>query len=128
MKNLFLPLAIVSTILFSCSGEHTHEHETKEQGLEPLAYTIYSEKTELFVEFKPLVVGKESKFAAHLTILGEHFKPFTEGTISLTLIVNGKSVSIKSTEPSNPGIFRLALKPEIAGIGKLVFDIQTKNI
>ena len=127
MKNLFLPLAIVSTILFSCSGEHTHEHEAEEHGLEPLAYTMYTEKTELFVEFKPLVVGNESKFAAHFTILGEQFKPFTEGTITLTVTVNGKSVSTKSTEPSNPGIFRLALKPDMAGIGKLVFDIQTKE-
>ena len=127
MKKLFLPLAIVSTILFSCSGEHTHEHEAEENGLEPLAYTIYTEKTELFVEFKPLVVGNESKFAAHFTILGEQFKPFTEGTITLTVTVNGKSVSTKSTEPSNPGIFRLALKPGVAGIGKLVFDIRTKE-
>ena len=127
MKKLFLPLAIVSTILFSCSGEHTHKNEAEEHGLEPLAYTMYTEKTELFVEFKPLVVGNESKFAAHLTILGEQFKPFTEGTITLTVTVNGKSVSTKSTEPSNPGIFRLALKPDMAGIGKLVFDIQTKE-
>lgn len=127
MKKIILPLAIISTMLFGCSQEHSHDGETQEHGLEPLAYTLYSEKTELFVEFKPLVVGNESKFAAHFTKLGERFTAFTEGTITLTLIVNGKNVSVKSTEPSNPGIFRLALKPDTAGIGTLVFDIQTKE-
>ncbi|OFY86879.1 MAG: efflux transporter periplasmic adaptor subunit [Bacteroidetes bacterium RIFCSPLOWO2_12_FULL_35_15] len=127
MKKIILPLAIISTMLFACSTDHSHEQKDDKHGLEPLAYTLYSDKTELFVEFKPLVVGNESKFAAHFTKLGDYFKAYTEGTILLTLTVNGKSLSVKSTEPSNPGIFRFALKPNSSGIGTLVFEIQTKE-
>ncbi|MBL0020533.1 MAG: efflux RND transporter periplasmic adaptor subunit [Bacteroidia bacterium] len=127
MKKILLPLAMIAALLFGCNTEHGHSHAEEEQGLEALAYTLYTDKTELFVEFKPLVVGMESKFAAHFTKLGPLFTAFTEGTISLSLTVSGKTSRVKATEPSNPGIFRLALKPEIAGVGSLVFDIQTKE-
>jgi len=127
MKKIFLPLAIISAILFSCSQPHTHEAVVEEDGLEALAFTRYTEKTELFVEFKPLVVGTENRFAAHFTALGETFTAFTEGNITLTVDVNGKQVSVTATEPQVPGIFRLRLTPNMAGMAKLIFNIKTKN-
>lgn len=127
MKKVILTLAIISTILFSCSREHGHENKTNERGLEALSHTLYTDKTELFVEFKPLVVGSECSFAAHFTALGENFKPLTEGNITLTVDVNGKKVSITTTEPQVPGIFRLRLTPNMPGIAKLTFDIKTKR-
>jgi cobalt-zinc-cadmium efflux system membrane fusion protein len=127
MKKLLLPLAILAAMVLGCSKEHAHSHDAEEQGLEALAYTRYTEKTELFVEFKPLTVGSESKFAAHLTQLGDMFTAYTAGTITLSLTVGAKTISVKATDPSHPGIFRLALKPEAAGMGTLVFDIQTKE-
>lgn len=122
-----MPLAIITIILFSCSQPHSHEHEAEEKGLEALAYTLYTDKSELFVEFKPLIVGNECRFAAHFTALGENFKALTEGTITLTVDVNGKQVSVTATEPQVPGIFRLRLTPDMAGMAKLIFDIKTKN-
>lgn len=127
MKKIIFPLAIISAMLFSCSQPHTHEHEADEHGLEALAYTLYTDKTELFVEFKPLVVGNECRFAAHFTALGENFKALTEGNITLTVDVSGKQVSVTATEPQVPGIFRLRLTPNMAGMAKLTFDIKTKN-
>ena len=127
MNKIILPLAIISTMLFSCSHEHSHEHEAEEKGIEALAYTLYADKTELFVEFKPLVVGNECRFAAHFTALGDNFKALTEGNITLTVDVNGKQVSVTATEPQVPGIFRLMLTTNTAGIAKLTFDIKTKN-
>ena len=62
MLSLFILIGITS-----CNKKE----ETKEaSALEPLAYTLYTENSELFVEFKPLVVGDTSKFAAHFTVLG----------------------------------------------------------
>jgi membrane fusion protein, heavy metal efflux system len=98
-----------------------------EQGLPSLSYTLYSDKSELFVEFKPLVVGKTSKFATHLTKLGEHFVPYTEGSVTVSLIVNNKGIRQTADSPASTGIFRLALQPEASGSGKLVFDIHTKD-
>jgi membrane fusion protein, heavy metal efflux system len=99
----------------------------KEAALEAVSYTLYTDKSELFVEFKPLVVGQTSKFAAHLTRLGENFLPYTEGTVTVSLLLGNKGLKNTVTEPSSPGIFRLALQPTQAGLGKLVFDIQTKE-
>lgn len=125
MKKVVLTIALTVAIFAGCknkSGEHEPEH-----GLEALAYTLYSDKSEIFVEFKPLVAGSVSKFAAHFTILGELFKPLTEGTVTVSLIIDGKGIKQTATKPAVPGIYHLSLKPATAGTGKLIFDIQTKN-
>ncbi|HWS59329.1 MAG TPA: efflux RND transporter periplasmic adaptor subunit [Flavobacterium sp.] len=104
------------------------KEEAKEgSALEPLAYTLYTENSELFVEFKPLVVGETSKFAAHFTVLGENFKALTDAKITVSLIVGDQGIKNSVDAPSSPGIFRLALSPKTAGTGTLVFDIVTKN-
>ena len=127
MKKIILPLAISTTMFFGCSHEHSHEDRAEEKGLEALAYTLYTDNSELFVEFKPPVVGTETRFAAHFTILGDRFYPLEEAVITLTLTVNGKTVTVEANKPDVPGIFRLRLTPPVAGIGKLVFNIKTKN-
>jgi len=125
MKYLFT-ICLLTVGMMACK-QKAEKEEAAAESLEPLAYTLYSSKSELFVEFKPLVVGQTSKFAAHLTILGENFLPYTEGTVTVSFIQNGKGIKNTATSPSSPGIFRLALQPAQAGMGKLVFDIQTKN-
>ena len=128
-------MAVILCILYGCKQEHgneDHAHDADgnhivaaEKSLESLAFTMYTEKTELFLEFKPLIVGAESRFAAHFTALGDVFKAIDEGTITLTLIGKADSQAIVSDKPEVPGIFRLRMKPEKAGIYKLVFDIKT---
>jgi membrane fusion protein, heavy metal efflux system len=125
MKHYLLGF-IAFCFIAACNNNHSHSEEKKEE-LEALAYTLYTPKSELFVEFKPLVVGQTSKFAAHLTKLGENFLPYIEGTVTVTLFQNGKDLKNTATAPGSPGIFRLALQPTQAGIGKLVFDIQTQE-
>ena len=133
-----LPLAAFLSILFGChshthdaAGAHVHDehgnHITPaEPTLEALAYTIYTEKTELFVEFKPLVVGQESRFAAHFTALGDLFKAVGEGSVTLSLKNSETTAqSITADKPEVPGIFRLRMSPKQAGTYSLVFDIKT---
>ena len=103
------------------------EEAQKVTSLEPLAYTLYTEKTELFVEFKPLVVGSTSKFAAHFTVLGENFKALTDAKITVSLLIGDTGIKNAVDAPSSPGIFRLALEPKTAGTGTLVFDIVGKD-
>jgi membrane fusion protein, heavy metal efflux system len=125
MKQYFLGF-IAICVLAACNNNRSHSEEKKEES-EALSYTIYTTRSELFVEFRPLVVGQTSRFAAHLTKLGENFLPYTEGTVTVTLFQNGKSLKNTATAPGSPGIFRLALQPAQAGSGKLVFDIQTRE-
>lgn len=127
MRKYLLPLAVLVSVQFGCSDRHAHRAEAEEGGMEPLAFTLYSEKTELFVEFRPLIVGEESRFAAHFTHLDDLFTPFTEGTINLILEVEGKKTVITATEPQVAGIFRLRLTPEMVGNATLIFDIEANG-
>lgn len=122
MKYL-ITMCLLAAGMIACKQKAAKEAEA--EGLEPVAYTLYTGKSELFVEFKPLVVGQTSKFAAHLTILGENFLPYTKGTVTVSFIQNGKGIKNTANAPGSPGIFRLALQPAQAGTGKLIFDIQT---
>jgi membrane fusion protein, heavy metal efflux system len=127
MINRVLSVFLIALLLFGCERSNpTAEHDNSRVG-PPLSYTLYTDKTELFVEFKKLVVGESSQFAAHFTKLGNVFTALDEGKITLSLAVNEKVVSQTTDKPSSPGIFRLALKPTTAGIGTLVFDIKTKD-
>lgn len=126
-------LIIIFALLFAACNNHDHDHDN-EHGKEsegnepqPLSYTIYTEKTELFVEFKPLVTGEESRFAAHFTILGDLFKPLSKGTVTLSLYGENEQITATAKEPSSPGIYRLALTPAKSGNCRLVFEIQTEE-
>jgi membrane fusion protein, heavy metal efflux system len=124
MKNLKI---IFLSILVSFAACDKKEPEKQAPELEPLDYTLYTDNSELFVEFKPLVVGETSKFAAHFTVLGEHFTALTNANVSVSLVVGDKGIRNSADAPSSPGIFRLALKPTTAGTGQLIFDIKTKD-
>ena len=133
MKNVFILLGLLGYLaISSCKHDHSHDAEgghTHDDGshveLEPLAFTVYSKKTELFIEFKPLVTGTECRFAAHFTILGEYFKPITEGRVDLTLEGANGSQTITADKPEVPGIFRLSMIPQKVGVHKLLFYIKT---
>ena len=133
MKKSLLLLAALCYLLVACNSnsseaeaDHAHDAEGNHLAeLEALAYTLYTSKTELFVEFKPLVVGVESRFAAHFTALGDLFQAIGKGTIKLSLVGENAKQSITATEPEVPGIFRLRMTPQKAGNYQLVFDIQT---
>ncbi|KIC90496.1 efflux RND transporter periplasmic adaptor subunit [Flavihumibacter sp. ZG627] len=127
----FFAVCLLVTGLMACrqneAGEHTHNEDGShpgEEGLASVSYTLYSDSSELFVEFKPLIVGKTSRFAAHLTMLGESFRPYTEGNITVNLIQGDKGLRNSVDSVASPGIFRLALQPVLPGWGKLVFDIS----
>ncbi|HEY0732366.1 MAG TPA: hypothetical protein VGD33_08100, partial [Chitinophagaceae bacterium] len=133
MKRYLVALLALA-MFFSCKDKTSEDHAHNADGSHPeealpaLSYTLYSDSTELFVEFKPLVVGSTSRFATHLTRLGDFFTPYTEGTVTVSLVVGDKGIKHSVNAPSSPGIFRLALQPTMAGMGKLVFDIRAKGL
>ncbi|HSO85948.1 MAG TPA: efflux RND transporter periplasmic adaptor subunit [Draconibacterium sp.] len=125
MNKFIITISALAILLLSCDSKK--EEQGSGQEPESLAYTLYSDKSEIFVEFKPLVVGSASKFAAHFTILGEKFLPLTKGSVTVSLIVGDKGIKQTADKPSVPGIYRLSLSPVVAGTGKLVFDIVTES-
>ena len=102
-----------------------HDHAT-ENSL-AVDTTIWTGKTELFVEFPVLVVGKVSSFAAHFTILERH-QPVRKGNVTVSLIKGKKGIRHTVKESTSPGIFSPDIKPKEAGIHKLVFDIKSPEL
>ncbi|MEX2594108.1 MAG: efflux RND transporter periplasmic adaptor subunit [Anditalea sp.] len=123
MKYISFILLCPMLLLFGCNTQQK-EGPTLVEGLLPLSYTIYTDKTELFVEFPPLITGDTIRFAAHLTELG-NFKPVTEGALTVSLIKSGKGIRSTVEGPTSPGIFRPGLLPKEAGVYQLVFELNS---
>lgn len=130
MLKIHIPTVAVCLLLLTAGCGQTQEHAQTQTGaaLEPLTYTVYTDQTELFVEFKPLVVGEASSFAAHLTRLGDEFTPLTEGQLTVSLVKGNRGIRHTVEAPRSPGIFSPALEPKTAGQGyNLIFDVNTGN-
>lgn len=128
-------LAGLLVLMSSCThehgeGTHTHGDETHAPHgaeLEPLSFTIWTKKSELFVEFTPLIIGKESRFAAHFSEM-VNFKAIEEGEVMVRLREGNKNVIENSVpNPSSPGIFRPAITPEKGGVYSLGFFLKTAS-
>lgn len=111
-------------------GEDTHSHGEEDghahddQGA--LSYTRWTDKVELFVEFKPLIVGEVSKFAAHFTSLPS-YNPVLSGSATVSLVIGNKGIKQTVESPSSPGIFNPGLKPTTSGSGQLIFELTTPD-
>lgn len=121
-----LSLLIMTVFYFGC-GEHTHESE--EHHHEANSVTLWTDSTELFMEYPPLVVGKEAAFAVHLSNM-KNFTPITEGSLELSFTErnSGKQINFESDSPSHPGIFRPVVTMNDPGIYQLVLRLNSKQV
>jgi len=105
---------------------HAHNPDGSHVGEEipRMDYTIWTDQTELFVEFPALIVGQPSKFAAHFTVMDNHL-PVREGSVTVSLIKGGEGIRATAESPSSPGIFSPVIQPKEAGVHQLVFDLST---
>lgn len=127
MKYLIIVLAFIA---ISCNNKsedaHAHNADGSHLGEEipRLDYTLWTDNTELFVEFPALVKGNVSRFAAHFTVLDKH-QPVREGSVTVSLIKDGKGIRNTVDTPSSPGIFSPSIQPKEVGIYQLVFELTT---
>src|SRR5204863_3250266 len=73
-----------------------------------LNVTDWTAKTELYMEYPPLVAGRSARFAVHLTKLDD-FKALDAGTptIEFTPESGGVATALRGSPPSRPGAFRV---------------------
>jgi len=112
-------------------GEHGDDHEEHGghgHGEGAVAVTHYTEETELFVEYPPLVVGEESPFAAHLTRLGESFRAVEQGRVTVVLAGCGAEERFTVDAPSQPGIFRPVALPRQAGSRQMSLHLESSEL
>lgn len=96
--------AVLSVWLAACG----REAPPAEAELPTLDLTNWTERTELFMEYPPLVAGETVLFAVHLTRLSD-FSAMTAGRprIELTPASGGSPAVLAGDEPSRPGVFRV---------------------
>lgn len=125
-------IVMLSLLVFSCQSTEDHGHPHDEDGGHSIAseekpavdYTVWTDQTELFVEFPALIVGETSRFAAHFTVLNGH-QPVREGRVTVSLINGDKGIRHTVDAPSSPGIFGPSLQPKEGGVYQLVFELKT---
>lgn len=82
---------------------------------EAQVHTHFTPRTELFVEFDPLVAGEKSTFAAHFTRLSD-YQPITAGTVDVILSGgDAPTERFRVSAPRAPGIFAPTVVPRASG-------------
>lgn len=137
MKNILIGLSICVLSLNSCQHNHaegdSHAHEEKIEKqdnhghdhaeLEPISYTVYSEKTEVFVEFKPFVKGEKSTLIAHFTKTDGNFKAIEEAILEVTFA----DQTIAKSKVDSRGIFKIDISTKKIGKFPLSFKLKAKD-
>jgi len=107
-------LSILPLLLLAACNKSSPPAKTPEDP-KTIAVTRWTERTELFMEYPPLVAGQNARFAVHLTDL-RNFKPLSEGRVTVELRSGGgRSETFQTDAPSRPGIFGVTVKPGSAG-------------
>lgn len=123
--NQLLYVLSLSILLVACNQTakqtaDAHAHDAK------LQLTEYSDSMELFAESDPFAVGKNAGILAHFSWL-EDFKPLESGDVTVSLIIGNKGIKQTLSKPVRPGIYRFEIQPQVAGVGKLIFDINSNE-
>ncbi|PPD46452.1 MAG: efflux transporter periplasmic adaptor subunit [Methylotenera sp.] len=141
MNNFKLLIIVaIMTVFTGCTPhddnhEHPHESEQPKQDDHGHAHgggvvvTDYTDKTELFVEYTPLVKGEESAFAAHLTFTKpDGFEAVSEGKLTVALVGGGlPDEHAEASVSDTAGIFRPVLKPQHVGKRTLILRLSTND-
>lgn len=117
-------IAIILVFTFACGHNDTKESGSNSSSTtheEPVFQsTLFTNNTEFYVEYDPLVVGEESHFLVHVTNLND-YNPYMEG--ELTISING--VSKKTEKPDRPGIFQLHFRPDKIGDFNINYTLKS---
>lgn len=107
---------LVAVLLASVSAACQGRAQPTETDPPTLNVTHWTDRTELYMEYLPLVAGRTARFAVHLTTLAD-FKPVSAGQarVELTPESGGQTTSLVGPQPSRPGAFRVEGAPPAAG-------------
>ena len=94
-----------------------------------LDVTHWTDKTELFMEYPPLVAGQPALFAVHLTRLSD-FSAMNTGRprLELTPEAGGALVVLQGPGPSRPGVYRVEGEMPAAGRYRWALVIETPDL
>ncbi len=127
-------------MLWSCAGSasvettagssHSHDGTTHTHADDEasISVTLWTDELELFMEHPVLRVGRQAKFAVHLTKLSD-FQPVTQGPVLFQFVKDGTAPKMVTVgTPEVPGIFGPTMTFEDAGEYTLHLEIQSDEI
>jgi cobalt-zinc-cadmium efflux system membrane fusion protein len=121
-------LLLFPLMIAGCGRASSEVAPVQEPEPEPLSVTQWTDRTELFAEYPPLVVGETSRFAIHLTRL-DSFKALLEGRVEVRLSGGGGPAETFAADgPSRPGIFGVDVKPGHGGTRELVIVLKGRDL
>lgn len=131
-------LALVAGLAAAgCHGhEHAngHEHENGHGAAEEElpgggAVTLWTERTELFMEYPALLAGEPAKLLVHLTALSD-FTPLRSGKVTLRFepAGGGEAVEVVQDAPRSPGIYGPVVSLPRAGSWDLRLHVESPQV
>ncbi|HEX9704910.1 MAG TPA: efflux RND transporter periplasmic adaptor subunit [Gemmatimonadales bacterium] len=121
-------MAAVSMVaaVVGCSGPNPDEETALGGGG---AVTRWTDSTELFMEYPPLIVGRPETFAVHLTDLTD-FAPLRSGRVTFRFQPGGggEPVVLTANEPRSPGIYGPAPAFTRPGSYDLTIEIESPQV
>ena len=125
MRNLLILIVLASAGL-SCIQQKSPKNASVDEhtGVDMHPITLFTDSTEFYVEFSPLREGQETEFLVHLTGLS-HYKPYSTGSVRVSLELGGEKISASADQPEIPGIWHLELSPRKSGEGRIEFEFSS---
>ena len=120
-----LIVLLLAGVMAACRSTQQQESRTEEEP-PAVAVTIWTDRTELFMEYPPLVAGTEAAFHIHLPDLS-NFKPLREGRV----VVRFEGDAVQRFEvdgPSTPGIFNVSMKVPAARRYQVAVEVHSPNL
>ena len=108
------------------TGGHTHAAPGSTVGRPTVAVTLWSDRTELFMEYPLFVAGESGRSAIHVTDLAD-FSPLSEGEAIVTLRRDGRVLEFRGGA-SRPGIFGVDLEVLQAGSYEMSLRVDAPNL
>ena len=123
-----LSIALSISIFTLFNGCNSPDEATADLELEGSSVTLWTEKTELFMEYPALIVGRDAAFAVHLSDMKD-FKPVIQGKLTCVFKkAGGEQVTVVADAPSYPGIFRPIVKFKQAGVYHMQLKLQGRQV
>jgi len=118
---------VIGSIATGCGWGSAGEQPEAE--VPTLDITTWTDQTELFMEYPPLVAGETALYAVHLTRLSD-FSAMTSGRprIEFTPESGGAPIVLQGNPPSRPGVFRVEGASPPAGRYRWALVIETPDL
>lgn len=128
--------ALPALILAACAGDHDHAHSDEvtadeEHGHDHPAgatsVTLWTERSELFMEYPDLVVGQDAPFLIHLSDLSD-FSAVTRGPLVCRFQAPGTQFEVTAAAPARPGIYIPTVRFERPGVYTLELVLEGPQV